>query len=228
MLVFDPVKHVYTNQSTGEVYTSVTTLIGKYKKPFDAKLMAERVARRDGTTATEVQAKWKKLNDDSKEYGTKIHSVIEEYNKSGTIDSDYTDIIQSYVDLGVLSKKDTILSEEKLHLHPYKIAGTADIIRVEDKGGFSIFDIKTNKKFNFFSQYGEELLSPLSHLSSCEYTIYSLQLSAYAYMYQSLTGRHVNQLGIFYYDRELKKFHYYPIPYMKSDILALLEHYEKS
>ena len=27
--------HVYTNTETGEVYTSVTTFIGKYKKPFD-------------------------------------------------------------------------------------------------------------------------------------------------------------------------------------------------
>jgi len=228
MLVFDPVKHSYKNQYTGDIYTSVTTLLGKFKKPFDSKTVAERVAKRDGSTTEEILAKWKQLNDDSKVYGTKIHNIIENYIKTGEVDPDYTDLLKSYAALDVLTDDDEILSEERVYSHEHKLAGTADIIRLEDKGCFSIFDIKTNKKFNFFNQYNERLLAPLNHLTACEYTSYSLQLSLYAFMYQNITGRHVNQLGIFYYDREAVKFNYYPVVYMKYDVIKLLESYGES
>lgn len=227
MIQFDSVRHVYTNVHTGEEYISVTTLLSKYKKPFDAKTAAERVAAREGTTAEEIQKKWKLINIDSKNHGTKIHNIIESYQKNGTITAGYEELIKSYKKIDILNEPGEILSEEKLYSHQHKIAGTADLIRLENKGGFSVFDIKTNKKFNFYSQYNEKMLSPVDHLSACEYTLYGLQLSLYAYMYQGLTGRSVNQLGILYYSRE-GQFKYYPSPYMKSDIKSILSHYEKS
>jgi len=229
MITFDPVRHQYKNDFTGELYTSVTTLLGKYKKPFDSVTAAERVAKREGKTVETVLAEWKTLNTASQEYGTLIHSIIEDYNKEQKIRKGYEDLITSYNALGILDVwNDTLYSEKLLHLHSYKLAGTADIIRDEGKGGFSIFDIKTNKKFNFFSQYNERLLSPLDHLTACEFTSYSLQLSLYALMYQNLTGRHLNQLGIFYYDRESLSFKYYPVVYMRTDVINLLTHYAKS
>jgi hypothetical protein len=226
MITFDAQKHAYTNVYTGEEYISVTTLLNKYKKPFDAKAAAERVAVREGTTPEEIQKKWKQINTDSKNHGTKIHAIVEGYIKDKIIAEGYESLINSYENLGIIEKTDEILSEEKLYSHQHKLAGTADIIRIETRGGFSIFDIKTNKKFNFYSQYNEKMLRPIEHLSSCEYNLYSLQLSLYAFMYQELTGRNVNQLGIFYYKDNA--FSYFPTTYMKSDIKKILEHYEKS
>lgn len=228
MIQFDPIKHVYTNTHTGEEYISATTLLNRYKKPFDTKAAAERVAAREGTTSEEIQKKWKQINTDSKNHGTKIHNVIEAFQKNNIITDGYEDIIDSYKNISVLKEGGEILSEERLYSHNYKLAGTADLIRLEEKGGFSIFDIKTNKKFNLYNQYGEKMLVPLNHLTACEYTLYSLQLSLYAFMYQELTGRFVNQLGIFYYNNSLKQFEYYPAVYMKSDIQNMLSHYEKS
>ena len=229
MITFDPVKHQYKNDFTGELYTSVTTLLGKYKKPFDSATAAERVAKREGKTVETVLAEWKSLNVASQEYGTLIHSVIEDYNNEQIIREGYENLITSYNALNVIEVgKDTLHNEKLLHLHSHKLAGTADIIRDEGRGGFSVFDIKTNKKFNFFSQYNERLLTPLEHLTACEFTSYSLQLSLYALMYQNLTGRHINQLGIFYYDRESISFKYYPVIYMKTDVMNLLSHYAKS
>jgi hypothetical protein len=221
MLVFDPVSHTYKNAYTGEQYTSATTLLHKYKKPFQADIIAERVAKKENTTVEAIKAKWKKANDDSKVYGTSIHAAIETYNKTGKYDTEFTDVIQAYIDLDLISKDDDLLVEHQVYAHEYKIAGTADIIRLEDKGGFSIFDIKTNKKFNLYSQYNEYLLSPVDHLPACEYSIYGLQLSLYAYMYQGITGRKVNQLGVIYYDRDLKTFTHYPMNYMKHEIKAI-------
>ena len=228
MLVFDPIAHTYKNEFTGEIYTSASTILGKFKKPFEADAVAERVAKKRKCTVEEVKAEWKKANDDSKTYGTEIHAAIEMYNKTGTYDIKYVDIIQAYIDLDLIdAKRDNILSEQQVYNHEFKIAGTADIIRLEDKGGFSVFDFKTNKKFNLYSQYGDYLLSPVDHLTACEYSNYALQLSLYAYMYQGITGRKVNQLGVIYFDRDACKFIHYPVNYLKHEIISMLNSIKK-
>ncbi len=228
MIIFDPRTHTYRHQSTNDEYISVTTLLNKFKKPFDVVGAAERVAKREGSTPEEVREKWKQINEESKQYGTKIHNAIDIYNDSKVTTSGYESIIESYNKLGIINNDDKILSEERVYSHTSKVAGTADIIKLEQKGKFSVFDIKTNKKFNFFNAFGEKLLSPLSHLQSCELTIYSLQLSLYAYMYQEMTGSELNQLGILYYNRENNNFIHYPVVYMKSDIIKILEFYRQN
>ena len=168
MLVFDPVAHSYKNPFTGEIYISDTTLINKFKKPFDVETVSKRVAEREGVSQEEIKNRWKKINNDSKEYGQTIHGIIEEYNKTKTIVNGYEDVIKSYNKLGVLTDKDELLVEEKVFNHEYRLAGTADIIRIEENGGFSVFDLKTNKKFNLYNTYSEYLITPLSHLTACE------------------------------------------------------------
>ena len=44
---FDEKSHTYTHNTLGKLI-SVTTLLGKYKKPFDSNYHAERVAKREG------------------------------------------------------------------------------------------------------------------------------------------------------------------------------------
>lgn len=228
MLKFDPIAHTYINPYTEEAYISTTQLISKFKKPFDVEKVSKRVAEKEGVSQDEIKERWKKINNDSKVYGQKIHSVLEDYNSAKIVTEGYEDLIKSYKKLNVVSDDDTLLVEEKLYNHLYKLAGTADIIRLEDRGGFSIFDLKTNKKFNLYNQYSEYLLNPLTHLSSCEYTTYALQLSLYAFMYQGMTGRNVNQLGIMYYNKDENEFLYYPTPYMRNDVIALLDYYAKN
>lgn len=228
MLKFDPSTHAYINPHTEEQYISTTQLISKFKKPFDVEAISKRVALKEGVTQDEIKERWKKINTDSKTYGSKIHSVIEDYNSAKIVTEGYDNLINAYKRLNVITDDDTLLVEEKLYNHLYKLAGTADIIRLEEKGGFSIFDLKTNKKFNLFNQYSEYLLHPLTHLTACEYTTYALQLSLYAFMYQGMTGRNVNQLGVIYYNKDDNEFMYYPTPYLKADVAVMLEYYAKN
>jgi len=228
MLKFDPKTHAYINPYTNETYISTTQLISKFKKPFDVEATSKRIADKEGVTQEEIKERWKKLNSDSKAYGSKIHSVLEDYNNTKTITEGYDDLINAYKKLRVIADDDSLLVEEKLYNHSYKLAGTADIIRLEDKGGFSVFDLKTNKKFNLYNHYSEYLLHPLSHLTACEYTTYALQLSLYAFMYQNMTGRNVNQLGVIYYNKEDKEFIYFPTPYLKSDVEKMLVYYAEN
>ena len=226
MLVFDPVAHAYKNEFTNESYDSVTRVIHHYKKKFDGDAIAAKIAKREGVSKEDILNRWKKDNDKSKDYGTELHAVLEKYLKTGTFAPEYTVFIQAFLDLDIVSKKDDLLVEHQVYSHEYAIAGTSDLIRLEDKGGFSVFDLKTNKRFNLVNQYNEYLLHPLEHLTASEYNIYSLQLSTYAYMYQIITGRKVNNIGVFYYDRNNEKFHYFPMSYKKHEVKVMLNHYK--
>jgi len=221
MLKFDKVKHCYRNIHTNEEYTSATTLIGKFKKKFDVEFFAKKTADKEGITVEEVKAKWKKINSDSKVRGSSIHSAIDEYNKTGEKPQEFKDILDSLESLKLYDRS-IAKCEELVYNHNYRLAGTADCI--EDLGStFNVYDYKTNKKFNLYSQYNSFFLDPISHLSDCEYNAYSLQLSLYAYMYQSMTGKRVGKLGIAYLDSE-NKFNVYYSPYLLTDVQKILNH----
>ncbi|NBW57987.1 hypothetical protein EB118_23415 [bacterium] len=221
MLAFDKASHSYRNIYTDEQYVSATTLLNKFKKKFDADFHAKRTAAKEGVTPEEIKARWKKMNEESKVKGSAIHEAIDAFNKTGEINDQYKDLLASVAALGLYDVS-KIKCEELVYNHVFKLAGTADII--EDLGSsFNVYDFKTNKKFNLFSPYGANLLDPVSHLSDCEYNIYALQLSLYAFMYKSMTGKRVGKLAIIYLTPE-SKTEIYQAPYLYTDIKNLLVH----
>jgi hypothetical protein len=103
-----------------------------------------------------------------------------------------------------------IYPEAVLFSKKHSLAGTSDI--VEDCGDyFNIWDFKTNKKLNFISGYNQWLKKPVSHLSDCQYNVYALQLSIYAYMIQMQTKKKVGRLALFYLNPE-KDYEFEIIP----------------
>ena len=118
-----------------------------------------------------------------------------------------------------------VLCERLLHNDEYKVAGTADLIYKHSKDEFTIGDFKTNKRFRFCSQFGERMLAPVDHLHNCEFNIYALQLSMYAYMYEQLTGMRCRKLVIFYLTGD--RFTTYHCNYLKSDVEKVLENYKQ-
>lgn len=82
----------------------------------------------------------------------------------------------------------------------------------------------TNKKFEYFNAFGGQCLKkPVDHLQQCHYSIYSLQLSIYAYMCEEETGMKCRQIWIGYWSRETEKFTKIPIMYLKHEAKQLLE-----
>ena len=221
MIVFDPVKHAYTNSFTGDSYTSVTTLLGQFKPEFDADKFSRIVAERKGISQQDVLNEWKTNNKAAQDYGTQLHKTIEEYAKTGIFEDKDKDIIEAYREIGNYTVKDGALFETCVYNHEHKIAGTADII-LPNGPYFDVYDFKTNKKFNYFSKYEKYMLGPVSHLPDCEYSSYCLQLSLYAYNYHIMTGRKVRCLKILYWDRDEKKFEVIPMPFLLQDIKNIL------
>ena len=229
MVIFNEASHTYVNGYTHEQYISVTTLLSKYKEPFEKDKISKACARKEGVTQQEILDKWQKANADSLVFGTKIHKIVENFLKDksffNTATPEEKSIISSFDE--ICNFNENVLSEHMLYNHEFKIAGTADIIYPEGQY-FDVFDLKTNKKFNLFSQYNKFLYAPLDHLMECEFTVYSLQLSIYAYLYSLLTGRKVRKLAVLYYDRDKNAFIQYPVAYLKSDVINILNDKRKN
>jgi len=81
----------------------------------------------------------------------------------------------------------------------------------------------TNKAFHFHNPYGNEtLLKPVEHMQNCQWSIYTLQLSIYAYMYELETGRKCRHIWIGYWDKITETMSKIPIMYMKHEAKQLL------
>lgn len=231
MIVLDEQKHIYTNTEDGSFYKSVTTLLSTLQEKFKADEHAARIAERDGLIKEDILAKWKKINEDANEYGTKVHRVMENYIKSPgysyrPVDEQERQLVSSFQELNVL-KSDTVHSEMILYSHEHKIAGTSDIIE-EFHDYINVWDFKTNvsKGIQYMSKFNKWLYPPMDHLSDCNFNIYSLQLSLYGVLAERILRKRVGRLGILFLDSTDKKFKLIPVPYLKNDAIRILESYQ--
>ena len=220
---FDEASHTYTHIDTEKPFISVTTLLGKYKQPFDRDGHSKRVAKREGVSQELVLEMWEEEKNRACTRGTNIHAVLEDYINYGEVEGDWGWLCKSYdkaVERSIDSFK-TVLSENLLYEEANSVAGTADLI-YEHKHEFTIGDFKTNKRFRFSSPYSERLKDPVSHLHNCEFNLYGLQLSLYAYLYEKMSGKRCRKCVIFYLqDDRLLSYH---INYMKAEVEAILQH----
>ena len=225
MIVFDSDSHTYTNTETKDRYISTTTLLSKYKEPFDKEYHSLRVAKREGVPQEMVLESWAAENKRSTDRGSHIHKLLENYVTVGEIQSDYKWLYKSYDNVisNSVDKFKTFCSEKLLYNHEFKLAGTADLIF--DHGDFfTVGDFKTNKRFNFTSQYNELHKHPIDHLPYCEFNTYALQLSIYAFMHEELTGKKCSKLVVFYLDDDV--FRPIHCNYLKTDVIKLLKHFK--
>jgi hypothetical protein len=223
-VLFDEKSHTYTHNNIGKL-VSVTTLLGKYKKPFDSNFHAARVAKKEGVSKDMILEMWEDEKNRACDRGTKIHKLLEDYISYGETLENFGWLYKTY-DKGVEYNIDTfsdVLCEELLYNEKYKVAGTADLIYNHRGDEFTLGDFKTNKKFRFSSPFSERLLAPVDHLHNCEHNVYTLQLSMYAYFYEQLTGKKCRKLVVFYLKGD--RFEAIHCNYLKSDVEKILENY---
>ena len=239
LIEFRESDHKYFNTDTGEEYISCTTLLGLFKPEFKSDFLAECVARKRKLTKEQVLQEWSDIAKKSTDYGTLIHAGIEGYIKNDRtlIDEKYDKICSDGYDkiISFLGKRG-LQSEKLIYNHIYKIAGQSDIVQftngfkntIDVTHTINILDIKTNKEIEFYSKYDEYLKYPLNHLQNCNYNIYSLQLSLYAYMLQSMyNGFNIGTMAIVHYNKENTTWNIIHCPYMLYEVRALLKVYKQ-
>jgi len=186
---FNEKQHKYYTTKVQD-FTSATTLIHKYFKPFDRDNIARRYATKHGLNFYDVLNKWQHEADISIELGNMVHKFCEEklLNLDYTI-KPYTDkhknvlrVADRTVDF-LLNNFEFIESEKIIFSEEYKVAGTIDLL-MKRNNVIYILDWKTNKKIetkNIYHKYG---LDCISHLDDNNYTHYQLQLNLYKWLLQ--------------------------------------------
>lgn len=232
----EPIEHKYYHKQTGESFKSVTTVLSMLEPHFDSEAVAYAISQQSddvkkpeyvGMTKEQILDEWERINREANEYGTEVHEILERYLLADRIyipKNDYErEIITKFQEVDDMTG--TIYPEAVLFSKKYKIAGTSDI--VEDCGEyFNVLDFKTNKELNFISKYNQWLNKPVSHLSDCQYNVYALQLSIYAYMIQMQTRKKVGKLQIYYLNPQKDyTFEKINMPYLGRDAKAVLDHW---
>ena len=269
--------HKYFNiDDPSIVYTSVTTLIGKFEPEFDKEFVSkykalERLIPADiwkkekggiwkshkipdsflevhdispeelNEVQQDILDEWEDINKRSCERGTKIHAQLE--NSFYTAGSNITlkkfgiggkfsckkDYNELDLDYGIYPEYLIYYDNPKLDLH---IAGQIDLL-VKNGNDIVIIDHKTNKKidlkgfYNNATRTSEKLNYPLGSLDNCNYNIYQLQLSTYAWMLQKINPDFViKDLILNHYDHDGNNTLYH-CTYLKDEVEKMLKHFVK-
>lgn len=232
----EPIEHVYIHRKTGIKYQSVTKVIASIEPHFDADKVAEAIThqadnvkqeRYIGLSKVQILDYWQMLNDEANTYGTRVHDIIEKYLKANKwwfpTDELEKKVIAGYNDLK-LDEGISIQPERIMFAEAYALAGMSDLIVDIDNVWFDVGDWKTNRIFNYYNPYGyETLLKPFDYLQNCQWSIYTIQLSTYAYMYELETGKKCRQIWIGYWDKSTETFQKIQIMYLKHEAKKLLE-----
>lgn len=223
-IYFDDETHTYFEKATGRYLISPTTIIKEYSHPFDPDgAILKRCAAREGITPEELNARWKKLGDDSRVRGHSIHFSFEHYIKTKEVlDDDNKDIIIDFQEK--VPVEGDLHPEIVLYDFDYGIAGRTDLIEIWWDNVVNLYDFKTNKKINTFS-YGKKMFPPLDQTWDASFYHYELQLSLYALMleHQGYCPRFLNLLWI----NPKRKIQVMPVHYRRDDVIKLLKDFSK-
>lgn len=237
----EPIEHKYIHRITGKKYKSVTTTLSSIEPHFDVQgVSAAIVGQADnvkqeryiGMTQQQIIDFWQLLNDEANIYGTKVHDIVERYllaNKwyfpADTEEGRFEQKVIDGFDALKIEEGQAIWPERILFAEQYELAGMSDLIIDIDEKFFDVLDHKTNRVFNFFNPYGYETLhKPFDHLQACQWSIYTLQLSVYAYMYElEFPKRKCRQIVVLYWDKVKETFEKIHIMYLKHEAKKLIE-----
>jgi len=228
MIQFDKKDHKYFERREGEAeYMSVTTLIKKYKEPFDAKKISKNYAlKHPEKTAAQWRAEWKKIGKETADYGTIIHAELE----IGTQNDPRCKLGSHRINKNTIRSLD-MLTDLEDGLYPelliwsekWKLAGQADLVEINN-GVVDITDYKTYKKVNLKSFYNPKIkqwscmLHPLNGVQDCNYNHTGLQLAMYGLMMEDL-GYKIGKLKLLHIDRNGNKTPY-SVPYSQFKMFA--------
>jgi hypothetical protein len=191
--IFNEADHSYRIKETGDLLTSVTTIIKRFTPPFDTLKMAQLMIDKRkpayvGMTLEEIIESWKNKASHAALEGTLLHSYAELWPETkGYGFHPKTPRVLSMCEqvdrlFPKLLKRFRIIEAEKIVFSAsLGLAGQIDLVMADDAAQQGIIiDWKTNGKVltDSESAFGK-MLSPIDHLANCDVVRYGLQLALY-------------------------------------------------
>jgi len=200
-LLFNEEDHTYISIDGSEIqWTSVTSLISKFKKKFDAKKVSQKVSKNKKSKWYNIDPKkireiWNKESKRATDLGTFYHNQREaDLCALSSIEKEGVTIpvfpCAPLKDGKKISSKQKLESgiypEHMVYLKSAAICGQADLVEIVN-GKVNIIDYKTNKEikkesYKNWEGISDKMSSPLQNLDDCNFNHYSLQLSIYMYI----------------------------------------------
>lgn len=202
-IYFNAKDHSYKSLEAEEKidWISVTTLVSHFKKPFDAKKIAEKVSKNKrskwyGIEPKKIQEIWEAEADRAVTLGTYYHNQreedlcalasIEREGKTVPIIAPVP-LTESGIKMAPSQKlEEGVYPEHMVYLKSAGICGQSDLVEVVN-GKVNIIDYKTNKEIkteSFVNWEGasDKMMFPIDNLDDCNFNHYAIQLSVYMYM----------------------------------------------
>jgi len=198
VLQFTAHDHKYTSEDPIN-WTSVTSIISKLKKPFDADTIAAKSAKSKkskwyGMTPEDIKAAWKAESTRATDLGTWYHNQRETdicglntIEREGIAIPIFKPIENNGIKIAPDQKLvDGVYPEHMVYLKSAGLCGQSDLVEVVNSK-VNITDYKTNKEiktegFTNWDGITQKLSSPVAHLDDCHLNHYALQLSMYMYI----------------------------------------------
>ena len=184
MLKFLESGHKYESVTPdGRKWLGVTTLISKFKIPFDSSIVYKNV--QDPTSKwydmdpQKVLKIWAKERDRSTTVGSQFHKRMED---GETAPKATYHIKDGWKYAGSQKLDPGVYPEHFIYNDQYTICGQADRVEITNAGIVNISDYKSNKKIDREGFRGKKMLRPVQHLDDCHLSHYSLQMSLYMWM----------------------------------------------
>ena len=238
---FHEEEHFYTlhNYRFG---ISATSLIETYSQKFDSDSISQMVANKRGISQQDVLNEWKKENEFSCIKGSCIHLKAQSLWMNTNYEIDYNTIDET-VDKNRLKKEYDIMSKQAINFYndykdmydmiqdefivwskEFDIAGSIDgIMYNKYTQQCCILDFKSNKDLQFESKYHKKMKIPLHKLDDVNGQHYYIQLSIYKYLIEKYTNIKVDELFIVYFNINANDYEIIPIPYLKEEVIKILE-----
>lgn len=202
-IYFNAKDHSYKSLEAEEKidWISVTTLVSHFKKPFDAKKIAEKVSKNKrskwfGIEPKKIQEIWEGEADRAVTLGTYYHNQreedlcalasIEREGKTVPIVAPVP-LTESGIKMAPSQKmEEGVYPEHMVYLKSAGICGQSDLVEIVN-GKVNIIDYKTNKEIkteSFVNWEGasDKMMFPIDNLDDCNFNHYAIQLSVYMYM----------------------------------------------
>jgi len=226
--------HIYTINGNSN-YKSVTNWLKSYFEKFDADAIIDKMMNSPkwetnkyfGKTKIEIKTLWRQNGDEAARLGTRLHKLIENfYNGKDAYDPSieymyFKDFTKDY-NLTPYRTEWMIYDEELC------LAGSIDMVFMNDDGTVSLYDWKRCKSVDMYSDFNKWGLFPINDIPDSNYWHYVIQLNTYKLIIEKHYELNVREMVLICMHPELDaSYQKYVIPTINMDGLTNLRLHNK-
>lgn len=238
---FYPDGHYYTYKGE-RVGISTTGLIGQYENQFDKWGMSSLAASKRGVSQLQVLEEWRIENLHSTIKGSMIHEFAQSLWEGKDYIFTYDDLPPE-IDKRRLQEELLVMSGQAINFYndykdmyelvgceiylgvpDYDECGATDIVLMNKYSGeLLVADFKSNKKIEFESYGHKKMLVPLNKYEDCNFIHYSIQLNAYCYKIEYMTGLKPKEKAIVYFDCTKDNYQIFEPLELREEVIKIYE-----